>query len=97
MWEMEDPGKRMSSTVNLSSSMRLAIIHPKVSMLCVTPFGLPVLPEVKKIKAGAFGSETPKLGDFPAGLISSSNLGLCPNDPPQDMKPSGSFPAIIDS
>ena len=35
--------------------MALATIQPNVSCECVTPFGLPVLPDVKKINAGVSG------------------------------------------
>ena len=36
--------------------MALAMIQPKDSCVWVTPFGLPVLPEVKKMNAGVAGS-----------------------------------------
>jgi hypothetical protein len=46
----------VSFGVNAKPAAVLAAIQPIVSQECVTPLGDPVLPEVKKIKAGAAGS-----------------------------------------
>ena len=52
MCEADEPGRKTSSGVSSKPATALATIQPNVSCVCVTPFGLPVLPEVKKMNAG---------------------------------------------
>ncbi len=47
MCDNDDPGRNTSSGANSKFWMALASIQPNVSRVCVTPFGLPVLPDVK--------------------------------------------------
>ena len=62
MCEIDDAGRKTSSVVSSKPADAVATIQPSVAMLWVTPFAGPVLPEVKKIAAGAssggFGSST---------------------------------------
>ena len=44
-----DAGRNTSLGVIPNPAIALATIQPNVSCECVTPFGLPVLPDVKKI------------------------------------------------
>ena len=53
MCEADVAGRKTSAGVIPSPAIALATIQPNVSCVCVTPFGLPVLPDVKKINAGA--------------------------------------------
>ena len=55
MCEADVAGRKTSSGVNARPAMALATIQPNVSCECVTPFGLPVLPDVKKMNAGVSG------------------------------------------
>ena len=55
MCDAEQPGRKMSSGVSSKPATALAIIQPNVSWVCVTPFGLPVLPDVKKMNTGVSG------------------------------------------
>ena len=45
--DAEQPGRNMSPGVSSNPAIALATIQPNDSCVCVTPFGLPVLPEVK--------------------------------------------------
>ena len=47
MCDAEQPGKKMSPAFNSNPAIALATIQPYVSCVWVTPFGLPVLPDVK--------------------------------------------------
>ncbi len=49
----EEPGNSTSAGESWKPLTRLAMIQPKVSCVCVTPFGRPVLPLVKKMNIGA--------------------------------------------
>ena len=56
MCDIDEPGRNTSSALSSRASTALAAIQPSVSSVCVTPFAGPVLPDVKKIAAGALGS-----------------------------------------
>ncbi len=58
------------------------MIQPSVSWLCVTPLAGPVLPEVKKIIAGADGSGAGSAGGSPPGSSSTSPANDGPVPPP---------------
>ena len=53
MFDMDEPGRKVSVSVSSKPSTALATIHPSESRLWVTPFAGPVLPDVKKIAAGS--------------------------------------------
>src|SRR5690348_4880506 len=52
MCEAEVAGSTTSAGEKPNAVAALATSQPNVSWVCVTPFGLPVLPEVKKMNAG---------------------------------------------
>src|SRR5262245_1950317 len=73
--EAELPGKKMSVGVSSSPLMALATIQPNDLRVCVTPFGLPVLPDVKKINTGASGPVAGKSDPLESASNKSSSLG----------------------
>jgi len=56
IWDIEEPGRKASSGSSSKAAAALAIIQRSDSRVWVTPLAGPVLPEVKKIAAGAAGS-----------------------------------------
>ena len=56
MCEADVAGMNTSSGVISSAAIALASIQPNVAWECVTPFGFPVLPDVKKMNRGASGA-----------------------------------------
>ncbi len=79
MCDIEEPGRKTSRASNSNAATALAIIQRSVSRVWVTPLAGPVLPEVKKIAAGAEGST----GGWSAGSgsLSSSASKLCCHSP----------------
>src|SRR4051812_17611231 len=74
--DAEVAGRNTSSGKIPRPATALASIQPNVSCECVTPFGLPVLPDVKKTIAGASGAGGGGRGvDGPFAVINSSNRG----------------------
>ena len=61
--EQDEPGSTTSSGRQLDSPAALANIQPSEPTLWVTPLAGPVLPEVKKMTAGASGGRP---GELPA-------------------------------
>ena len=53
MWDIEEPGRKASSASSSKAAAALAIIQRSDLAVWVTPLAGPVLPEVKKIAAGA--------------------------------------------
>jgi hypothetical protein len=79
MWDIEEPGRKTSSALRSKAGPALAIIHLSVSRVWVTPFAGPVLPEVKKITAGASGSRSTAAG---TGSLPSSSPKSWPQSAP---------------
>ena len=71
--EAEVAGRKMSVGVIARPAMALAANQPNVSCVCVTPLGLPVLPEVKKMNAGASGGGEGKSATAGSRSIKSSS------------------------
>ena len=90
--DIDDPARKASAAVSSSAAAALAHIHPRVSRLCVTPLDGPVLPEVKKIAAGADGSGA---GDGARGAAARSDSKRAPPGPGPSYQtiPRGSPPA----
>src|SRR5262245_4404436 len=73
MCDAEVAGRKISCGDNSNPATALATIQPNVSCEWVTPFGLPVLPEVKKMNAGASPRGGEKSADGRSVVISSSS------------------------
>ena len=75
----------------MSSRLEIALadIHPSVSSVCVTPFAGPVLPDVKKIAAGAAGSGGSSSTAEPWAATRPSNVRPPASGAPYEMIPSG--------
>ena len=73
--------------------MAVAMIQPKESCVCVTPFGLPVLPEVKKMNAGVAGSGGGRSAAGASDIVISSSRGSRPSSAAKLIRPSGSWEA----
>ncbi len=72
----------MSASVSSKPSTALATIQPSESRLWVTPFAGPVLPDVKKMAAGAsVGVGRERDGSGILGGQSCSSVGPSPSDP----------------
>ena len=73
MCDIDEPGRKTSSSVSPNAAAALAIIQRSVPCVWVTPFAGPVLPEVKKIAAGSSSPRTPNgsVGGSPANRSSS--------------------------
>src|SRR5262245_46518894 len=54
-WDNDVAGRTTSPGWNSKAAAQLATIQPNVACVWVTPLGSPVLPEVKKMNAGASG------------------------------------------
>ena len=96
MCDAEHPGKKMSSGVSSKPATALATIHPNVSWVCVTPFGLPVLPDVKKMNTGVSGVGAGRSGTSESLVKNSSRLGF--GESPLSSKcirPRGNLPASL--
>ena len=68
MCDIDEPGRKTSPGRSSSAAAALATIQRSVSRVWVTPFAGTVLPEVKKITAGAVGS-----GGFRAAASGSAS------------------------
>ncbi len=93
MCDIDDPGRNTSSSVSSSAPIALADIQPSVSSVCVTPLAGPVLPEVKKIAAGAVRSGGSRSRCAAAVVVRPSSVGPSLEGPPNVMTPSASSPA----
>jgi hypothetical protein len=87
-------GRNTSPGVIASPATALATSQPNVACVCVTPLGLPVLPEVKKMNAGASASGADKAAGGASSVIRSSSRPAAPSrgppTSPKRMRPSGS-------
>jgi len=75
--------------------MVLATMEPNERWLWVTPFGLPVLPEVKKMTATASG--VGGVNSIAGGSVcrNASKLGARPSVAASEIRPSGSLSANL--
>ena len=91
MCDIDDPGRKTSAVVSSTAAAALAKIQPRLSPVWTTPLAGPVLPEVKKIAAGAAGSGG--AGTSAGGVAAtSSNRGPSPA-PSYQTVPRGRSPA----
>src|SRR4051794_32938148 len=74
--DAEQPGKKVSLVVSSKPATTLATIQPNDSWVCVTPFGFPVLPEVKKINTGALGGGAGRSNGADSVAKSFSKFGV---------------------
>ena len=81
-WDNDEAVRKVSSDVNFRPAAVLATIQPRLSTLWVTPLGEPVLPEVKKMKAGEEGSGAGRSIVSPSLAIRAYKLALLSSSAP---------------